>query len=140
MLMESPDGFEAIKTGLVDTLHPSGPLEVGLVDRMASLWWRAERAKTTANQALWMAAKKNTLEDHLPFDRADELMYFEADLCRLAGAWDHDTQERLLRHELTLVRSFFRLLHELERIQAQRKGLAIPPPVAVDVNISGAGD
>ncbi len=44
---------------------------------------------------------------------------------------------RLLRYEGLLERSFFRVLHELERIQARRKGEAVIPPVVADVSIHG---
>jgi len=140
MLMEAPEGFTALRSGLVETFHPVGPMEVNLVDRMASLWWRMERAKVAANQSLWMTAKRNTLEFPLTFGQADELMNLEANECRVSGAWNHDTQERLLRHELTLERSFFRLLHELERLQARRAGVAVPPPLTLDVNLTGTQD
>jgi len=140
MLLESPESFTDLHAGLVDTFHPAGPMEAGLVDRMASLWWRMERAKVAANQSLWMAAKRNTLDAPLTFGMADELMHLEADECRMSGAWNHETQERLLRHELTLEKSFFRSLHELERLQARRAGVAVLPPVVLDVNLNGAMD
>jgi len=44
--------------------------------------------------------------------------------------------ERLQRHEGQLERSFYRTLHELERLQARRQGQAVMPPVVLDVNIS----
>lgn len=40
------------------------------------------------------------------------------------------------RYEGTLERSLFKALHELQRLQAVRAGNAVPPPVAVDVNVS----
>jgi hypothetical protein len=46
------------------------------------------------------------------------------------------TLEKLSRYETTLERSFFKALHELERRQASRAGQAVPPPMAVDVNLS----
>jgi hypothetical protein len=140
MLLEDPGAFAELRSGLMNTLHPVGPLEVGLVNRMASHFWRAERAKVAGNQALWMAAKQETLSSS-PFlvgtGWMGECMALEADECRMASAWNHDIQARLLHHELTLERSFLRLLHELERIQARRQGQSVPPPVAVDVIISG---
>jgi len=66
-----------------------------------------------------------------------EAMALDADECRLAGAWNHETQERLLRHELTLEKSFFRSLHELERLQGRRQGEAVPPPMVLDVTLTG---
>lgn len=49
-----------------------------------------------------------------------------------------DCLSRLARYEATIERSLYRALHELQRLQASRTGHAVPPPVAVDVNISPA--
>ena len=144
MLLETPEEFQALKAGLVETLRPAGPMECRMVDRLASLWWRMDRAKTVANQDLWMNARsrlKGTLlafvEDSDPFEEAAAL---DRDECRLPGAWNQDRQDRLLRHELAMERSFFRTLHELERVQARRQGFPVPPVPSVDLNVSGAQD
>ena len=42
---------------------------------------------------------------------------------------------RLLRYESSLERSFFRTLHELERIQRRRLGEAVDAPKIVDVDV-----
>jgi hypothetical protein len=44
--------------------------------------------------------------------------------------------EKVSRYETALERSLFRTLHELQRLQAVRGGMALPPPAAVDVDIS----
>ena len=149
MLLEKPEEFEKLRRGLVEDLRPTGPMEENLVERLVSLWWRMDRAKVVANQALWMGARHRLRPTFMRFrasveeermDPFEEGEFLDADECRLNGAWDQDRQERLLRHELTLERSFFRTLHELERIQARRDGLAVPPPLTLDVNITGTQD
>jgi len=60
-----------------------------------------------------------------PFSREALLGFGQAlaldeDEFRTGGAWGHEGQERLLRHEMTLERAFYRTLHELERLQARR--------------------
>jgi hypothetical protein len=42
----------------------------------------------------------------------------------------------LWRHEGALLRSFFRTLHELQRLQAIRAGERVPVPAAVDVDVN----
>lgn len=43
--------------------------------------------------------------------------------------------EILLRYEVTLERSLFRTLHELERLQAHRSGAEVPVPAVVDLTV-----
>jgi hypothetical protein len=42
----------------------------------------------------------------------------------------------LSRYESTLERGLFKALHELQRLQAERQGQAVPLPEAVDVEVS----
>ena len=45
---------------------------------------------------------------------------------------------KLSRYETTIERSFYRALHELQRVQAARRAEgSVPPPAAVDVDVSG---
>ena len=45
----------------------------------------------------------------------------------------------LSRYEVSLERSLYRALHELQRLQALREGRAVPPPAVVDVDVSVSG-
>ncbi len=144
LLLEYPEDYQKLREGLLITLHPLGHLEEALVDRLASLWWRMGRAKLAANQSLWMAGRRNLAD---PFtvlggglDVMEQAVALDDDECRMAGAWNHEVQERLLRHEMTLERAFYRSLHELERLQARRHGQPVPVPLAVDMNIHRAED
>lgn len=51
---------------------------------------------------------------------------------------DEKVMDRVLRYETTMERAFLRTLHELQRLQAVRAGGSVPPPLTVDVNVSGA--
>lgn len=51
---------------------------------------------------------------------------------------DEKVMDRVLRYETTMERAFLRTLHELQRLQAVRAGGSVPPPLALDVNVSGA--
>ena len=45
---------------------------------------------------------------------------------------------KLSRYETTIARGLYKALHELQRLQAARgAGSGTPPPVAVDVDVSG---
>lgn len=52
---------------------------------------------------------------------------------------DADVFSKLHRYETGLERSLFNALHELQRLQAERSGQAVPPPLAIDVNSEAAG-
>jgi hypothetical protein len=58
----------------------------------------------------------------------------------LAFKGDRDKLQLLSRYELTLERSLFRALHELQRLQAERQGQPVPPPVAVDLTVDVTTD
>lgn len=51
---------------------------------------------------------------------------------------DEKVMDRVLRYETTMERAFLRTLHELERLQVRRAGGSVPPPLTLDVNVSGA--
>ena len=140
MLGEDVEDFETLRRGLVESLHPIGPLEVEMVDSLASLWWRMKRAKLAANQDLWIKGRSHAIRFRRLFeqDQITDYVATDADECRAIGAWDQDRQDRLLRHEMTLERSFFKSLHELERIQDRRAGLPVPPVLTMDVNLNQA--
>jgi len=40
------------------------------------------------------------------------------------------------RYETNLERSFFKTLHEIQRLQAARSGAVVPPPAALDVDLT----
>jgi hypothetical protein len=51
-----------------------------------------------------------------------------------------DVLEKVARYENGLERSLFKNLHELQRLQAQRNGVEVAPPVVLDVDISSPQD
>ena len=51
------------------------------------------------------------------------------------AARQNDTLAKLSRYEVAIERSFYRALHELQRLQAARKGLDVSAPVVVDVDL-----
>lgn len=125
-LGEDPAQFEALHEGFVQSLNPQGILEQELVGRMTSAWWRMLRAGRAEREGLECAIRK------LGTQSAPAFTAFWGQLTLGDG---HHT-ERLLRFESQMEKGFFRLLHELERLQARRKGQGVPPPMVLDVNIS----
>jgi len=95
-------------------LAPVGELELLLVDRIVSTAWRLRRLVAVETV---LFDKEHTALDQ-PFHYGREKM----------GA--------VSRYEVTLERSLYKALHELQRLQAARDGQAVPLPVVVDVSIS----
>ncbi len=67
---------------------------------------------------------------------------WDSDITSISSAFrsdavDNDVLAKIIRYEVSLERSFTKALHELQRLQAKRNDDTTPPPVAVDVDISG---
>jgi len=102
-----------------------GVLEHELVGKMASSWWRMLRAGRAEREGLEYAVRKQG---------TSSTPVLSAFCGQLALGDGHHT-ERLLRFEAQMEKGFFRLLHELERLQARRQGQGVTPPMIVDVNV-----
>jgi hypothetical protein len=95
-------------------LAPMGELELLLADRIVSAAWRLRRV------VIVEAALFNKEE-------------------RPDAAFNNYGREKmavLSRYEVTLERSLFKALHELQRLQAARDGRDVPLPEAVDLELS----
>ena len=102
-------------------LAPVGELELLLVDRIVAAAWRLRRA----------IALETMLFDT---ERGDSSAYYGA----LAYKGDQNKLQLLSRYELTLERSLYKALHELQRLQAERQGMPVPPPTAIDMTVEMA--
>lgn len=102
-------------------LVPETEFELVLVDRITANVWRLRRA---------MKIEREMMED----DKEDKktLGYsIKVDF------YNYDTYGKFIRYEASIERGIYKALHELQRIQAVRNGETIPPPVAIDVDVSG---
>jgi hypothetical protein len=103
-------------------LAPVGELELLLVDHIIATAWRLRRA----------IALETMLFDT---ERGDSSAYYGA----LSYKVDRDKLQLLSRYEVTLERSMYKALHELQRLQAERRGVSVPPPAVVDMTLEVAG-
>src|SRR5262245_22207622 len=95
-------------------LAPVGELELLLVDRIVSTAWRLRRLVAVETKLF-----NDVVEPDQAFDN-----------------YDRDKMSVLSRYEVTLERSLYKALHELQRLQAARDGQVVPLPEAVDVDVS----
>jgi hypothetical protein len=95
-------------------LTPVGELELLFADRIVSSAWRLRRAL------------------------AVETSLFEKEVTPDGAFIGYGAKKMIIlsRYESTLERSLFKALHELQRLQAERQGEAVPLPEAVDVEVS----
>ncbi len=104
-------------------LDPEGSLEILLVDRVISLSWRLMRASKIEREVLILGIARC---------RGEDLQLGKAFRWDAEGA---DAISKISRYEKDLERSLFRTLHELERLQARRRGSHVPPPAVLDVQL-----
>ena len=97
-------------------LAPVGELELLFADRIVSSAWRLRRVLNVETSL---------------FDK-------EASPDLAFAGYRAEKMITLSRYESTLERSLFKALHELQRLQAERQGDAVPPE-AVDVEVSVSG-
>jgi hypothetical protein len=79
-------------------------------------------------------------------ERAQEMESVRnAELATLGQTFLRDANEanafsKLSRYETAIERSLYKAVHELQRLQAARRTVGeVPPPMAVDVEVSGVG-
>jgi hypothetical protein len=104
-------------------LHPVGELEVLLVDHLVSAAWRLRRVLAIETN-LFEAYRSEGVHPSKPVSLGDVVRR------------DHgDRLTRVLRYETTIERELYKALHELQRLQAARAGIPVPPPAAADVEV-----
>lgn len=112
---ESEADLVAFGKRLRTQLVPVGELELLLVDRVVSTAWRLRRLV------------------------AVETLLFDREAKPDHAFYGPEKMGVLSRYEVTLERSLYKALHELQRLQAARDGQHIPLPEAVDVEVSVTG-
>ncbi|MBM4031949.1 MAG: hypothetical protein FJ291_09205 [Planctomycetes bacterium] len=134
---EKAKELAAFREGILAQLAPEGELEELLADRVVESAWRLRRAVRLERQVIqsrldsewrYRASSAGTHKGE-PFPTADSvaasMLYYK------------DAFDKLVRYEAHIQRGFYRALHELQRLQAERKGGQAPLPLAVDVDVAG---
>jgi hypothetical protein len=124
---ENEGSLQELAENLNSTLEPNGELELLLVDRIISNMWRLRRL---------IAVERATIEYHRKSFWTDAWGKEAAEFDEKRGMLVNNDTEKLIRYEVSIERSLFKAIHELQRLQAMRNGIHMPPPVAVDVDIS----
>ena len=76
--------------------------------------------------------ERKKLEDRCSFTREEEFQQLESERARLSLP-NAAATDKILRYEIAIERQLYRAMNQLERLQRQRSGEALPPPVNIDV-------
>ena len=118
--------FVQVREQLLAELQPEGELETYLAGRVIGGIWRMNRV-VRIEAGLFNEAEFPFMEEEKSLSAT-----FRSG-CRTGT----NTFFNLTRYETTIERGVTKALHELQRLQAARKGELVPLPLAVDVNLSG---
>ncbi|VVB55113.1 Uncharacterised protein [uncultured archaeon] len=126
ILLEGEDEQSLIELGekMRSELKPETEIELLLVDRIVANAWRLKRVLRGEKEMI----KVNMSEIWVGKSN------FGASLAH--DFIKSETYNKLTRYETSIERGIYKALHELQRLQAQRKGDNPPLPVAIDVDIS----
>jgi len=122
--IENVKEWIAFEAAIRESLSPVGALEEEIAARIASDLWRQRRIDRAE-----LATILRQLEEYVEFrpgTRETELLP------------DERAFQRLLTYRRQTDGSFFRYLHELQRLHAEREGRPVAAPLSVEVGVSSA--
>jgi len=122
---ESEAELAAFGKRLRADLAPVGEVELMLADRIVSLAWRLRRLISIEGEIIEEGVRASS------YDRSPG---------RAFGGSSGEKLVRLSTYEAKLDRQLFKTMHELQRLQAARRGEDVPLPDVVDVTLSSDHD
>ena len=129
---ESNDDFEALHADYFDHLAPCGPVELELASRIVLSVWQLRRIQLAETQAFQfnLIYARNLVTKNFTNCEPWTLGYaFREDF-----KVDCPVLEPFARHRVRWDRTYYRALHELERLQLVRRGHAVPPPQILEIH------
>lgn len=102
-------------------LSPKGELEKFLTDRIISCAWRLRRILHI---------------EKLAFEGSGDYCSNKLDLALLFRSCGKNPVLELSRYEIAIERSMYKALHELQRLQAERRGEIVPLPAIAEIDVS----
>jgi hypothetical protein len=130
---EDHDLFHNLRGQLHEQLQPVGILEQDLVERIGMAMWQLRRVLAYETGYLNLLARD-------PHNSTRHRYRPSRDPERLATLFMHDETrdsprlETLSRHRVRHERSYYKALHELERLQQARAGHPVPPPEVIEIH------
>jgi len=120
--------------------QPVGVLEKILVDRIAVYYvklFRGAKAESEYMQSI-LNPRQVSIKELMPSISFTETTVINEGYTPTVN---HEVVERLfatfLRYEIALENRMYKSIHELQRMQSVRNGENVPPPLALDVDMTG---
>ncbi|MBU6389578.1 hypothetical protein KGQ71_03610 [Patescibacteria group bacterium] len=117
--------FDELLARVEKALKPVGHVEGVLAERIAINIWRMQRFYR-AEQAQMDFYREQLANLDFLGSKANSVM----------GIMTHSETDKLLRYEAAIERGFYRALHELQRLQAARRGESTTLPLTLDIDVS----
>jgi hypothetical protein len=123
--------LDRLRAEFTADLAPVGALEVMWVDTIVTMFWKLRRSNRF--EAGFFEYQQNQSQSR----ESKPLRQFtpREELALIFMSYE-DRFEQVARHEARLQRQLVQACHELERAQAARRGVSVPPPAALDVIVS----
>lgn len=133
---EDPKEWETFRDGIIDSLQPEGSFEEILAEEIAFIHWKIRRVaayqayqtryhidQTERNLRVAGAYENRTLAKGIyPEIEPERLDHWE----RLRSLPPSDDLDKIMRYEAHLHRRWVQTLHELQALQATRRGERAP--------------
>ena len=140
---ENTRDFEKLAKSVRTGLQPVGEVECLLVDRIISAIWRMSRLCRVEKEIFQFekqdkadpAESLEVMIDETDFFRREPIRGCDLGVAFIRQAKGADAFSKLSRYEATIERSFYRALHELQRLQAARLTGRISAPAAIDIGV-----
>lgn len=145
ILKETVSEYEqSFSKDIMDRLNsqfqPVGVLEKILVDRIAVYYVRLFRGAKAENEYMQsiLNPRQVSIQDLMP-----QISFTETTVINegYTPTINHEVVDRLsttfLRYEIALENRMYKAIHELQRMQSVRNGENVPPPLALDVDMTG---
>jgi hypothetical protein len=139
---EDEEALRELDERLRAELQPEGEMEDLLVEQIVATQWRLRRMRRVeagvfdweSSSAARSAADSAAGYLRRPIPEGTSML----GLSFIRDANGANAFSKLSRYETAIERSLYKALHELQRLQAARRAEEdVPPPLAVDVNVSG---
>lgn len=120
---EKPKDLQSFRDKIYCSLCPQGAMEELFVEKIVNAAWRLRRLAKAESEFL---------------DNGDS--YSRISLEQAFRGNNGNALHVLSRYEASLERTFYKAVHELQRVQAMRMGQVVVAPIAVEVCESSDGE